>query len=214
VICMIRIVIVEDNRTIRDGLTVLMNATDGLNCVAGYRDCESMLENIKGDNPDLMLMDIGLPGMSGIEGIKQVKELFPEMVILVLSVYEDDENIFDAICAGASGYLIKKTPPAQLIEAIKEAHAGGSPMTSHIARRVVNFFQENLRLSEDSDIDLSEREKQILSNLAKGQSYKMIADTIYISIDTVRYHIRNIYKKMHVHSQSEAVAKALRKGWI
>ena len=213
-ICMIRIVIVEDNRTIRDGLTVLMNATDGLNCVAGYRDCESMLENIKGDNPDLMLMDIGLPGMSGIEGIKQVKELFPEMVILVLSVYEDDENIFDAICAGASGYLIKKTPPAQLIEAIKEAHAGGSPMTSHIARRVVNFFQENLRLSEDSDIDLSEREKQILSNLAKGQSYKMIADTIYISIDTVRYHIRNIYKKMHVHSQSEAVAKALRKGWI
>lgn len=211
---MIRIVIVEDNKTIRDGLTVLMNATNGLKCVAGYWDCESMLGNIKEDNPDLMLMDIGLPGMSGIEGIKRVKETFPEMVILVLSVYEDDENIFDAICAGASGYLIKKTPPARLIEAIQEAHAGGSPMTSHIARRVVKFFQENLRFTDDNDVNLSDREKQILSNLAKGQSYKMIADSICISIDTVRYHIRNIYKKMHVHSQSEAVAKALRKGWI
>jgi DNA-binding NarL/FixJ family response regulator len=211
---MIRIVIVEDNKTIREGLTVLINATDGLKCVARYRDCESMLENLKADNADLMLMDIGLPGISGIEGIKKVKEIIPEMVILVLSVYEDDENIFEAICAGACGYLIKKTPPARLIEAIEEAYQGGSPMSSHIARRVVSFFQKNVRISDDSEVNLSDREKQILTNLSKGNSYKMIADSICISIDTVRYHIRNIYKKMHVHSQSEAVAKALRKGWI
>lgn len=211
---MIRIAIVEDNKTIRDGLTVLLNATDGLKCIASYRNCESMLENIEEDKPDLMLMDIGLPGMSGIDGIKKVKEIFPDMVILVLSVYEDDENIFDAICAGACGYLIKKTPPARLIEAIQEAHQGGSPMSSHIARRVINFFQDNVRIKDENDVNLSEREKQILSNLAKGNSYKMIADSIFISIDTVRYHIRNIYKKLHVHSQSEAVAKALRRGWI
>jgi len=211
---MIRIAIVEDNKTIRDGLTVLLNATDGLKCIASYRNCESMLENIEENKPDLMLMDIGLPGMSGIDGIKKVKEIFPDMVILVLSVYEDDENIFDAICAGACGYLIKKTPPARLIEAIQEAHQGGSPMSSHIARRVINFFQDNVRIKDENDVNLSEREKQILSNLAKGNSYKMIADSIFISIDTVRYHIRNIYKKLHVHSQSEAVAKALRRGWI
>jgi DNA-binding NarL/FixJ family response regulator len=211
---MIRIVIVEDNKTIRDGLTVLINATDGLKCVGHYRDCESMLENLTEDQADLILMDIGLPGMTGIEGIKRVKEICPEMVILVLSVYEDDENIFEAICAGACGYLIKKTPPARLIEAIEEAHQGGSPMSSHIARRVVSFFQKNVRISDDSEVNLSDREKQILTNLSKGNSYKMIADSICISIDTVRYHIRNIYKKMHVHSQSEAVAKALRRGWI
>lgn len=211
---MIRIAIVEDNKTIRDGLTVLLNATDGLKCIASYRNCESMLENIREDKPDLMLMDIGLPGMSGIDGIKKVKEIIPDMVILVLSVYEDDENIFDAICAGACGYLIKKTPPARLIEAIQEAHQGGSPMSSHIARRVISFFHDNVRIKDENDVNLSERERQILSNLAKGNSYKMIADSIFISIDTVRYHIRNIYKKLHVHSQSEAVAKALRRGWI
>jgi len=211
---MIRIVIVEDNKTIREGLAVLMNATDGLKCVGRYRDCESMLDNLQQDQPDLILMDIGLPGISGIEGIKRVKEIVPEMVILVLSVYEDDENIFEAICAGACGYLIKKTPPARLIEAIQEAHQGGSPMSSHIARKVVSFFQKNVRLTDTSAANLSDREIQILTNLSKGNSYKMIADSVCISIDTVRYHIRNIYKKLHVHSQSEAVAKALRKGWI
>ena len=211
---MIRIIIVEDNKTIRDGLSLLFNATDGLKCVAKYKDCESMLQDIKEDNPDLILMDIGLPGMSGIEGTKKVKETYPDILVLVLSVYEDDDNIFDALCAGACGYLIKKTPPARLIEAIQEAYDGGSPMSAHITRKVVGYFQNNVKKFNNSEINLSDREKDILASLSKGNSYKMIADIVCISIDTVRYHIRNIYKKMHVHSQSEAVATALRRGWI
>lgn len=211
---MIRIIIVEDNKTIREGLTILINSTDGLKCVANYKSCEEMLQNLKDDNPDLILMDIGLPGMSGIDGIKKVKEIMPDMLILVLSVYEDDDNIFSALCTGACGYLVKKTPPARLIEAIEEAHKGGSPMSAHIARKVVNYFQNNMKKSDSSEINLSDREKNVLTSLSKGNSYKMIADSECISLDTVRYHIRNIYKKMHVHSQTEAVATALRKGWI
>jgi DNA-binding NarL/FixJ family response regulator len=211
---MIRIIIVEDNKTIREGLTVLINSTEGLKCVASYKSCEDMLENLKEDNPDLILMDIGLPGMSGIDGIKKVKEIMPEMLVLVLTVYEDDDNIFNALCTGACGYLVKKTPPARLIEAIEEAYKGGSPMSAHIARKVVSYFQSNVKKSDNSEINLSDREKSVLTSLSKGNSYKMIADSECISLDTVRYHIRNIYKKMHVHSQSEAVATALRKGWI
>ena len=211
---MIKIIIVEDNKTIREGLTVLINATDGLKCVKNYGNCEDMLEDLMQVNPDLILMDIGLPGISGIEGIKRVKLISPDILILILSVYEDDDNIFDALCAGACGYLIKKTPPARLIEAINEAYNGGSPMSANIARKVVSYFNKNVHRSDNSDIKLSEREKEILTNLSKGNSYKIIADTVCISLDTVRYHIRNIYKKLHVHSQSAAVAKALRKGWI
>ncbi len=211
---MIKIIIVEDNKTIREGLTVLTNATDGLKCVKNYSNCEDMLEDLKQVNPDLILMDIGLPGMSGIEGIKKAKLILPDILMLILSVYEDDDNIFDALCAGACGYLIKKTPPARLIEAINEAYNGGSPMSANIARKVVSYFNKNVQRSADSDNNLSEREIEILTNLSKGNSYKMIADTVCISLDTVRYYIRNIYKKLHVHSQSAAVATALRKGWI
>jgi DNA-binding NarL/FixJ family response regulator len=211
---LIKIIIVEDNKTIREGLTVLINATDGLKCVKNYSNCEDMLEDLEQVNPDLILMDIGLPGISGIEGIKKAKLILPDILILILSVYEDDDNIFNALCAGACGYLIKKTPPARLIEAINEVYNGGSPMSANIARKVVTYFNKNVHRSDNSDIKLSEREKEILTNLSKGNSYKIIADTVCISLDTVRYHIRNIYKKLHVHSQSAAVAKALRKGWI
>ena len=206
---MIKVIIVEDNKTIREGLTVLINATDGLKCVKNYGNCEDMLEDLMQVNPDLILMDIGLPGISGIEGIKRAKLILPDILILILSVYEDDDNIFDALCAGACGYLIKKTPPARLIEAINEAYSGGSPMSANIARKVVSYFNKNVHRSDNSDINLSQREKEILTNLSKGNSYKIIADTVCISLDTVRYHIRNIYKKLHVHSQSAAVAKAL-----
>ncbi len=211
---MIRIILVEDNRTIREGLTVLINATEGLKCAANYRSCEDMLEHLSEDKPDLILMDIGLPGMSGIEGTKKVKEMQPEVLILVLSIYEDNDNIFEALCAGACGYLVKKTPPARLIEAINEAYNGGSPMSAHIARKVVNYFQDHVKQADKSGINLSDRERDILISLSKGNSYKMIADAQCISLDTVRYHIRNIYQKLQVHSQSEAVGKALRKGWI
>ncbi len=210
---MIRIVIVEDNRTIREGLTVLINGTEGLRCVAAYRECEKMLSRLQEDQPDLILMDIGLPGMSGIEGVKKVKEKSPETQVVMLTVYEDEDSIFRALCNGAIGYLLKKTPPAQLLESIHNAYEGGSPMSSQIARKVVSFFRRFAPV-EDEQPSLSKRELEILEGLSRGNSYKMLADTLCISMDTVRYHIRNIYKKLHVHSQSEAVAKALRKGWI
>jgi DNA-binding NarL/FixJ family response regulator len=172
-----------------------------------------MLENLATDQPNLILMDIGLPGMSGIEGIKRVKELQPDCLVLVLSVYDDDDHIFEALCTGACGYLIKKTPPARLIEAIREAYEGGSPMNSHIARKVVTFFQKQAKPATAADAAVTDREKEILASLAQGNSYKLVADELNISIDTVRFHIRNIYKKLHVHTQSEAVAKAVRRGW-
>jgi DNA-binding NarL/FixJ family response regulator len=211
---MTRIVIVEDKKPIRDGLQVLLCATDGIECVAGYGSCEEMLPQLEEDRPDVILMDIGLPGMSGIEGTREAKKVLPDTTVLVLSVYEDDDNIFKALCMGASGYLVKNTPPARLIEAIKEAHEGGSPMSANIARKVVNLFRKNLAGGVDNDVHLTERETEILSGLSEGHSYMSVADSLFISVDTVRYHIRNIYQKLEVHSQSEAVSKAIRKGLI
>ena len=180
---MIRIIIVEDNKTIREGLAVLLNATDGLKCVGRYKSCELMLESLEETRPDLVLMDIGLPGMSGIEGIAEVHRILPQTLILMLSVYDDNDNIFRALCAGACGYLVKKTPPARLIEAIQEAHAGGSPMSAHIARKVVTYFQQRGRASDQAETTLSERETEILTRLSEGNSYKLIADAACISID-------------------------------
>jgi DNA-binding NarL/FixJ family response regulator len=207
---MIRISIIEDNDTIREGLCLLVNATDGMTCVGKYDNCEDMLENALEDNPEVVLMDIGLPGMSGIEGVHELRQILPEVTIVMLTVYEENDKIFDALCAGASGYLVKKTSPAQLIEAIKEAHNGGSPMSSHIARKVVNFFQMNPVKPAHPEYHLSKRETEILASLSRGNSYKLIADELFISIDTVRFHIRNIYKKLHVNSQTEAVARAFK----
>ena len=211
---MIRVVIVEDKKNIREGLVVLLGGTDGLDCVAGYECCEDMLPRLQSDAPDVILMDIGLPGMSGLEGIEEVRKVRSDAVIVVLSVYEDDENIFQALCRGASGYLVKNTPPAQLIDAIKEAHDGGSPMTSRIARKVVSLFQKKFKADTDSDIRLTERETEILTGLSDGDSYGSVAGSLHISVDTVRYHIRNIYQKLQVHSQSAAVSRAIRKGLI
>jgi DNA-binding NarL/FixJ family response regulator len=210
----IRVIIVEDKKAIREGLVVLLGATEGIDCVAGYESCEDMLLQLGSDDPDVILMDIGLPGMSGIEGIREVKKVRSDAVIVVLSVYEDDENIFEALCQGACGYLVKNTPPARLIEAITEAHEGGSPMTSHIARKVVSLFQKSYKGADDADIRLTDREKEILTGLSDGDSYNSIAESLFISVDTVRYHIRNVYEKLQVHSQSAAVSKAIRKGLI
>lgn len=212
---MLEVVVVEDNDSIREGLKILIDGTEGYSCVESFSDCESMLKKIVKLNPDVMLMDIGLPGMSGIEGIKMVKAHLPEVTILVLTVYEENDLIFDALVAGASGYLVKKTPPSKLLEAIKEAHEGGSPMSSHIARKVIDYFQKQKPVSpQKSSYTLTPREKEILTGLVEGHNFKFIADSLYISIETVRFHFRNIYKKLHVHSQSEAVAKAIREGII
>jgi DNA-binding NarL/FixJ family response regulator len=209
---MIKVALVEDNQTIREGLSALINGTEGYKCVAAFRDCETFLNKLNQLEVDVVLMDIGLPGMSGIEGVAQAVKKNPDLNILMLTIYEDSEKVFDALCSGASGYLVKKTPPAKLLEAIKDAHDGGSPMSSGIARQVINAFKETkAKTSNDEDYKLSSREIEVLNLLADGYNYQEIAESMFISVDTVRHHIRNIYKKLHVHSQSEAVAKAIRK---
>jgi DNA-binding NarL/FixJ family response regulator len=212
---MLNVVVVDDNDTVRNGLKLLINSTDGYNCPSVFSDCESMLPKISNLQPDVILMDIDLPGMSGIEGIKKVKKILPDVTILVLTIYDENETIFEALCAGACGYLVKKTPPSRLLEAINEAYEGGAPMSAHIARKVVDFFQHKKIVStNDSEILLTPREKEVLSKLVDGNSYKAIANSLFISVETVRYHFKNIYKKLHVHSQSKAVSKAIKEGLV
>jgi DNA-binding NarL/FixJ family response regulator len=212
---MIKVAITEDNNTIREGLAALINGTPGYSCVGSFPDCESLLSKLQTLSVDVVLMDIGLPGMSGIEGIARAKRIKPERNILMLTVYEDSQSVFKALCAGACGYLVKKTPPSRLLEAIKDAFEGGAPMSSLIARQVITVFQQTQgKNMEEGDAELSSREKEVLTSLSDGNNYQEIADRLFISVDTVRHHIKNIYKKLHVHSQSEAVAKAIRKGLI
>ncbi len=212
---MIKVVIVEDNSTIREGLKLLIDATDGYSCEAVYSNCEDLLDEIQKIKIDVILMDIDLPGMSGIEGIRRIKKIYEDILILILTVYDENDLIFEALCAGASGYLVKKTPPAKLLDAIKDAYEGGAPMTSNIARKVVDYFQKNKPMRKDVEsISLTKREKEVLSGLVEGNSYRAIADELNVSLDTVRFHFRNIYKKMHVHSQSEAVVKAIKEGLV
>ena len=211
---MISVIIVEDNKIIRESLVTLINGTEGLSCIASYGDCESLFAERKLEKADIVLMDIALPGMDGIAGVKIIKERYPDTDVLMLTIYEENQKVFDALLAGACGYLVKKTPAAQLLEAIKDAANGGSPMSSQIARKVVNFFRQNKIEFKGDKPGLSEREKEVLNALSNGKSYQEIADFLFISIDTVRQHIRNIYSKLQVHSQSEAVARGIRKGLI
>lgn len=212
---MIKVALIEDNTTIRDGLAALINGTTGYSCVGTFSDCESFLSKLETLSVDVVLMDIGLPGMSGIDGIARAKKIKPELNILMLTIYEDSQTVFKALCAGACGYLVKKTPPSRLLEAIKDAFEGGAPMSSLIARQVITVFQQTQGAATLAlDHELSAREKEVITSLAEGNNYQEIADRLFISVDTVRHHIRNIYRKLHVHSQSEAVAKAIRKGII
>lgn len=212
---MIKVALIEDNTTIRDGLAALINGTTGYSCVGAFSDCESFLSKLETLSVDVVLMDIGLPGMSGIDGIARAKKIKPELNILMLTIYEDSQTVFKALCAGACGYLVKKTPPSRLLEAIKDAFEGGAPMSSLIARQVITVFQQTQGAATLAlDHELSAREKEVITSLAEGNNYQEIADRLFISVDTVRHHIRNIYRKLHVHSQSEAVAKAIRKGII
>jgi DNA-binding NarL/FixJ family response regulator len=209
---MINVAIVEDNDTIREGLTALINGTTGYQSVGSFRDCESFLEKLQSLDVNVVLMDIALPGMNGIEGVKEAILLNPDIDVLMLTIYEDSEKVFDALCAGACGYLVKKTPPSKLLEAIKEVHEGGSPMSSQIARQVITAFKESKDTKDEKqEFELSSREKEVINLLANGNNYQQIADQLFISVDTVRHHIKNIYRKLQVHTQSEAVAKAIRK---
>jgi DNA-binding NarL/FixJ family response regulator len=206
---MIRVAIVEDQWEIREGLKALISGTPGYGCTGAWRSMEEALERIGRDLPDVLLADIGLPGMPGTEGIRLLKERYPGLPALMLTVYEDDERIFAALCAGACGYLLKSTTPARLLEGLQEAVAGGAPMSPPVARRVVELFRE-FRPPEKSDRKLTPHEARLLSLLVDGYNLKTAAAEIGVSRNTVAWHMRSIYEKLQVHSKSEAVAKALR----
>jgi DNA-binding NarL/FixJ family response regulator len=204
----IRTAIVEDMRDIREGLSMLINFTDGFELTGNYRSMEEAIPRIKGNVPDVLLSDIGLPGMDGIEGIRILKALYPEMTVLMITVYDDDERIFDAICAGATGYLLKRTPPVKLLENIREAVSGGAPMSPEVAARVIKLFRE-VRPPEKIDHDLTPHETRLLKLLVEGHNYTTAAAELGVSYNTIKFHMRHIYEKLQVHSKSEAVAKAL-----
>ena len=206
----IKVAIFEDNRNLREGLFQLIDGSDGFRCVGAFPNCDRLVQNIKELNPDVVLMDIEMPGLSGIEAIKILKGSFPEVKVLMETIFEDNNKIFDSICNGAEGYILKNTSPVLILSAIKEIYEGGAPMTPSVASKVLKMFKKNSDSLSKEELDLTEREKEILKSLVEGMSYKMIAATYFISIDTVSGHIKNIYKKLQVHSKSEAVAKAIR----
>lgn len=205
----IKVAIIEDRREIREGLATLIGFTDGFECVGKYGSVEEAIASIRHRPPDVVLSDIGLPGMDGIEGVKLIKERLPDVTILMLSVYEDNDRIFEALCAGAVGYLLKKTPPAKILDAIREALAGGSPMSPEVARKVITIFQD-YRPPEKVDYNLTPHETRLLKLLVEGHSYKTAALELGVSVNTVSFHLKSIYEKLQVHSKSEAVAKALK----
>lgn len=206
----ITVSIVEDDKRLRESLAILIDGTGSLECASTHRNAEDALRRLPGKKPNVVLMDINLPGMSGIDCVREVKAVLPETQILMLTVCEDSEQIFDALTAGASGYLLKRTPPARILEAIEEVSRGASPMSGKIARAVVEYFHKRRTFSPDEE-PLSKREQEILDLLAQGYRAKEIAQNLSISFDTVHTHLRNIYSKLHVHSQTEAVIKYLRK---
>lgn len=207
----IKVAIVEDQREIREGLAQLIGTTPGYRCTGAYASMEEALEKLPKNLPDLLLSDIGLPGMDGIKGVGILKERHPELVILMLTVYDDNERIFDALCAGACGYLLKKTPWAKLVESLKEAVEGGSPMSPEVARRVINLFRE-IKPPREAEYELTPHEVRLLRMLVEGHSYKTAAAELHVSVNTIKFHLRHIYDKLQVHTKSEAVAKALRHG--
>lgn len=205
----ISVVTIDDQKEIRDGLAVLINATEGMRCIGAYRSMEEALASIGPTGPDVALVDIGLPGMSGIEGIQLLKERYPSLAPLVLTVYGDDARIFAALCAGACGYLLKKTAPARLMEGLQEAVAGGSPMSPEVARRVISLFRD-IRPPEDAGYDLTPHETRLLRMMVEGHSYKTAAQEFGVTTHAISFHMRRIYEKLQVHSKSAAVAKALK----
>jgi DNA-binding NarL/FixJ family response regulator len=205
----IKVAIIEDQRRIREGLSTLIGGTPGYACLGTFRSMEEALASSLPLPPDVILLDIGLPGMSGIEGIGLLRQKFPQAALLILSVYEDDERIFNALCAGASGYLLKNTPPAKLLESLKEVLEGGAPMSPDIARRVITLFRD-IRPPERSDYNLTPHELRLLKLLVEGHNYTSAAAELDVAFSTISFHMQHIYTKLQVHSKSEAVAKALR----
>ena len=206
----INVAIFEDNRNLRQSLQQLINGSPGFKCTGSFANCNLLVENVQQSNPDVVLMDIQMPGINGIEGVKIIKANFPHVKVLMETIFDEDEKIFDSICNGAEGYILKNTPPVQILDAIKEIYEGGAPMTPSIASKVIKMFKQKQAGTVVEENDLTVRENEVLKCLVEGMSYKMVAASCFISIDTVSGHVKNIYKKLQVHSKSEAVAKAIR----
>lgn len=207
----IKVSIIEDHKEFRESIYYILQSTEGFQCVGKYISVEEALETMP--KSDVVLLDINLPGMSGIEGIGKIKALYPETKIVMLTVFDDNKNIFHAILSGADGYILKKTQPIRLIQAVEDAAAGGSPMTPSIAKQALELFKEHVSLKSEED-PLTEREHEILSLIVNGLDNNEISAKLFISLQTVRNHIRHIYEKLHVHSKSQAVVKALKEGII
>jgi DNA-binding NarL/FixJ family response regulator len=205
---LIRVVIVEDDEIIRSGLTALIDGREGFSVAGAYGAAEHAIASISPPIPDIVLMDIELPGISGIEGIRRLRKKYPAMEALVLTVHDDDDLVFEALCSGAVGYLTKNTPPERILEALRETRSGGAPMSTSIARRVVRSFQK----SQDSP--LTRRETEILGLVARGKSFSTIATQLFIDRETVRTHLKNVYRKLEVHSKADAIERALKERLI
>lgn len=205
----IKVLLVEDQRDVREGLFALINGSAGFLCLGAFRTMEEALRAVDKDLPDVVLTDVGLPGMSGIEGTRILKQTHPELPVVALTVYDDDEDVFSALCAGATGYLLKNTPPAKLLESLKDVVSGGAPMSPEIALRVIRLFRE-FSPPPRASYRLTQQEVELLKLIVNGHTYKTAAHELGISISTVSFHLQNIYNKLQVHSKTEAVAKALR----
>ena len=210
---MIRVALVDDDEEIRNGLSWIIQQSEGFHLTGVYKNYSEALQGIKETQPDVVLMDIGLPGKSGIECVRELKAKYPRVQFVMQTVYADDENIFQSLRAGAVGYLLKKTPTAKFLQAVSDAYEGGAPMSGEIARKVLNYFQEPQK-KKTTDYELSGREVDVLKALTEGHSYKSIAEKLFVSVHTVRFHLHNIYDKLHVSSRAEAVAKVMKENVI
>jgi len=206
----IRLLIFEDNDDMRESLSILFKGTPNIVFTGGFADCTNLAETIKATQPDVVLMDIDLPKVNGIEAVWQIKQSFPEIQVLMLTVFDDNDKIFKSICAGASGYILKRTSPSRIVDAIFEVAEGGGPMSAAIARKVLEMFPRNNPKEKETET-LSPREREVLALMVKGLSYKMVSRELDIALETVRSHIKKIYEKLHVHNSNEAVAIAVRK---
>ncbi|AHM60319.1 putative transcriptional regulatory protein yxjL [Flammeovirgaceae bacterium 311] len=207
---MIKVLIYDDNKPLREGLSMLISGSDGFVVAGTYPNCNQVAEEVSLHQPDVVLMDINMPGIGGLAGLQLIKNRFPGVKVVMLTVFDDNQTVFDAMKAGADGYLLKKTPPAKLLEYLQDVYGGGAAMSASVARQVLQLFAHPPVAQQITDYQLSEREKQVLQWLVNGYSYKLIAAELHISLETVRSHIKKIYEKLQVHSKTEAVTKAFK----